>query len=165
MKWILVLGMLMATSLTFAQAPSATLAAAPSSPTSPTVTAPAVVVPAVTSVASASAPPEWVQEFLQVVSGLPVVGPWVSKALVYLQALAGLLTALVAFLIAASAALKSALNWAGLDAVVAWVEAFQQSKWMYWLTAFSNVPVHVTPAQASAPPSGQAPPAAVAAKA
>jgi hypothetical protein len=160
MKWIFAFALLIMAPLTFAQAPATSAPAASAAPSSPTPTpvavAPAASAPAV-SVAAPSAPPEWIQELLQTVAGLPIVGPYISKAFTYLEALGACLTALVAFLLAVSAALKGVVNFSGLTALASWIETFQQSKIMYWLTALSNIPVHVTPAQAAAPPSGQAP--------
>lgn len=115
-------------------------------PSAPAVSAPAPVAPATVAVAAPSAPPVWLQEFLSTVSSLPIVGPYLSKAIVWIQALGGILTALVAFLLAVSAGLKAAFNFTGLDSVVSWIESFQQSSIMYWLTSLSNVPVHMTPA-------------------
>lgn len=159
MKWILLFALCMGVGAEFAlaQSPSDAVAAqvaASASPTSAPVAAPAAVAPPVPTVAvqAPAAPPEFVQELLTTVSNLPVVGPYVSKILMYLNILGGILTALVVFLLAVSASLKSAFNWAGLDAMVTWIQNFQQSKIMFWITSISNIPVHKTPAAVGAPP-------------
>lgn len=152
MKWILCFAMLMMASLSFAQdAPTAQ-----PSPTSPVVAAPAAATPAVAPAPAVSALPAWVQELLSTVATLPIVGPYISTALMYLGILGAILTALVTFLNAAATALKGVVNLGGLTNLATWIANFQQSKIMYWMTALSNIPVHVTPAQASAPPSGLA---------
>lgn len=152
MKWIFAFALLIMAPLTFAQDATPP---APQASTAGAVAPTAAQAPSVSStvpVSQNSAPPAWVQELLETIAGLPIVGPYVSKALVYLEALGACLTALVVFLLTLSTALKGVVNFAGLTDLVVLLQNFQQSKIMYWLTSFSNIPVNSTPAKAAAPP-------------
>lgn len=108
----------------------------------PQASAPAAVAPApasaVVQVPEPAAPPSWAADLLTTISSLPVVGPYVSKAILYLGILAALLTSLVGFLLSALAALKTGFAWAGLDKAVAAIQAFRNGPIMYWLLYFSN---------------------------
>jgi hypothetical protein len=147
MKWILVFLFAFAMPIALAQAPVA-------SPSPVAVASPA---PAAASVAPQ--PPAWATELLQVVSGLPVVGPFVSKALLYVGILGALMTALVAFLLAASESIQQVTNWSGLSSFAAQVQAFQDGKIMYWLKTFSlfNAKPAPPPVAAAAPASSASP--------
>lgn len=101
--------------------------------------APAIILPApVVSVPAVAAPPSWATDILAVVSGLPVVGPYLSKALLYLGIIAAILTTLVAAALSILASLKGAFSWAGLDTAASAIQSFQTGQVMYWLTYFSN---------------------------
>lgn len=100
--------------------------------------APVVSSPEVDPVPAPAAPPEWASALLTNVSKLPVIGPYVSKAILWLGILAAILTTLVAAALSILATLKGGLNAAGLDSAVAAVDAFKNGKIMYWLTYFSN---------------------------
>ncbi|MDH4163340.1 MAG: hypothetical protein OEW15_11725 [Nitrospirota bacterium] len=105
----------------------------------PVTVQPAVAdAPAAVVVPEPAAPPEWATEVLLSVSKLPVIGPYVSKALLYLGILAALLTTLVGAALSILATLKTGFNWAGLDKASAAIEAFRNGKIVYWLTYFSN---------------------------
>jgi hypothetical protein len=101
------------------------------------IVAPAQVPVGDVAVAAPAAPPAWFQEVLTNAQSLPVVGPYIAKALVWLGIIAALLTALVAFLLAISASLKGVLNVAGLNNFATEVQAFQDGKIMYWIKYFS----------------------------
>lgn len=144
MKWIFAFVIFCLAPIAFAQAP-----ADPSVGTT-VIQAPVVVVPASSDVAAVAAnpiaaPPAWATELLSVISGLPIVGPILSKAMTYLGILGALMTALVAFLLAAASALKNVTAWAGLASLAAKVQAFQQSQIMYWLTTLSMFNAKVPP--------------------
>lgn len=94
--------------------------------------------PAVVAVPEPAAPPQWATDLLLNVSKLPVIGPYVSKALLWLGILAAILTTLVAAALSILATLKGGFSAAGLDNAVKAVESFKNSKVMYYLTYFSN---------------------------
>ncbi len=102
------------------------------------VAAPAPAPAAAVVVPEPAAPPAWAADVLVQVSKLPVIGPYVSKALLYLGILAALLTTLVGAALSILATLKAGFNWAGLDSASAAITAFKNGKIIYWLTYFSN---------------------------
>lgn len=117
----------------------APIAAAPvvASPPAPAVAVnPSVPGPQV-SVAEPSAPPEWAQELIVSAENLPVVGPVISKALVYLGILSSILTMTVGFLLAVLNVVMGVVNLAGLADVSTKLAAFRDGKVMYWLKFFS----------------------------
>lgn len=89
------------------------------------------------AVSEPAAPPVWAQDLMVTAEKLPVVGPLVSKALLYLGVLSSILTMLTAFLISALAAVGGALNYAGLARAAQAIAAFQNGKVMYWIKFFS----------------------------
>jgi len=113
-------------------------AAAAAQPAAVTVQPAAVQAPAAVVVPEPAAPPAWASDVLLQVSKLPVVGPYVSKALLYLGILAALLTTLVGAALSILATLKTGFNWAGLDTASNAIAAFRNGKIIYWLTYFSN---------------------------
>lgn len=121
---------------------SAVQAQAASAASQPSASAP-VVAPTPAPVAAVvvpepAAPPQWAADVLVSVAKLPVIGPYVSKALLYLGILAVLLTTLVGAALSILATLKTGFNWAGLDKASAAIEAFKGGKIIYYLTYFSN---------------------------
>lgn len=108
-------------------------------PASSAVSAPA---PAAVVIPEPAAPPQWATDVLMQVSKLPIIGPYVSKAMLYLGILAALLTTLVGAALSILATLKAGFNWAGLDKASAAIEAFKKGKIVYWLTYFSNFNVN-----------------------
>lgn len=111
--------------------------AVPQPALAPPIATTVITAPAAVAVAP-SAPPSWVVEILATVSGLPVVGPYLSKALLYLGILAAILTTLVGAALSILASLKGAFSWAGFDTAAAAIQSFQSGQIMYWLTYFSN---------------------------
>lgn len=110
-----------------------------------TVPAPAAIVapatpsaPALVAVPEPAAPPSWATDLLVQVSKFPVIGPYVSKALLWLGILAALLTTLVGAALSILATLKTGLNAAGLDNAALAITNFKNSKFMYYLVYFSN---------------------------
>ena len=80
MKWIFMFfALLIMAPLSFAQTPV-------TAPTPAQVSAPAPLAAPTVAVPESAAPPAWATELLQTVSALPVVGPYISKALMYLRA-------------------------------------------------------------------------------
>jgi len=120
----------------FAQSPSPS--ASPISMASPAPVATAVVAPATVTVPAATAPPAWVIDVLQAAEKFPVVGPILSKAMIYMGVAAVGLTALVAALLAILSALSSVASFSGLSGLQAKIVAFQNGPIMYWITYFSN---------------------------
>lgn len=90
------------------------------------------------AVAEPAALPQWAQEILVVAEKLPVVGPLVSKILLYAGIFAVLLTSLVAFLSGLLATLSGVFNFTGLTKASAALADFKNGKIMYWITYFSN---------------------------
>ncbi len=91
----------------------------------------------VVAVAEPAAPPSWAQALMVSAQKLPVIGPIVSKALLYTGILGSILTLLCGFLMAALSALSGVLNYAGLASVVQKIADFQNGKFMYYLKFFS----------------------------
>lgn len=146
MKWVLLFLFILAMPIVLAQSPTPTTKIVTLSPTpsaSPVVLtltpAPAVLpipIPTVTPT-QVPQPPEWASELLGSVQSLPVVGPYVSKALLYIGILGALTTALVAFLLAVSESIQQVTSWSGLTVFAGQVQAFQDGKIMYWLKMLS----------------------------
>jgi hypothetical protein len=88
-------------------------------------------------VAEPAAPPAWAQDLMMTAQKLPVVGPIVSKTLLILGIVSSILTMLSAFLMSVIALLSGAFSYAGLAATAARIQAFQSSKFMYWIKFFS----------------------------
>lgn len=124
-----------------AQDAASTLAAqvaAGSAPTNVTVQPAAVEAPAAVVVPEPAAPPEWATKILLTASELPIVGPILSKALLYLGIFAALLTSLVGFLLGAIVILQKGFSAAGLAKFAAVLAAFRDGKIMYYLKFLSN---------------------------
>lgn len=102
------------------------------------VQAAAVQAPAVVVVPEPAAPPQWATDVLMAASKLPVIGPIVSKGMLYLGILAAILTTLVGAILAILAALGGAFKSTGMDNAAAVIQAFKDGKVMYWLKFFSN---------------------------
>jgi hypothetical protein len=93
--------------------------------------------PQMVLVAPPSAPPQWAQDLISDAGSLPVVGPYVAKALLYAGILAAILTALVLFLLTVLSALSGVLHISGMDNWVAAIQNFKNGKFMYYLKYFS----------------------------
>lgn len=103
----------------------------------PQAVAAPVAAPENVSVAAPAAPPQWAADLIVTISKLPVVGPLVSKAMLYAGIISSILTAIVACMIGVVSALSGAFNLAGLMGFVAKLEAFKSGKIMYWLSYLS----------------------------
>lgn len=95
--------------------------------------APSTTVP----VAEVAAPPAWAQDVMVSAQTLPVIGPIVTKALLYLGILSSLLTMFAGFLMSSLAVLAGAFNFAGITKAVVFITDFQKGKFMYWIKFFS----------------------------
>lgn len=95
------------------------------------------MVQGVVAVAEPAAPPSWAQDLMVSAQKLPIVGPIVSKALLYVGILGSILTMLCGFLMAALSALSGTLQYAGLASAVQKIADFQNGKFMYYLKFFS----------------------------
>jgi len=84
-----------------------------------------------------AAPPEWAQELIAAAEKLPVVGPIVSKVLVWVGILAGITTTLVGTLLGIINTLMGVANLSGLASAAAALANFRDGKIMYWLKFFS----------------------------
>lgn len=92
---------------------------------------------AVVQVAEPAAPPKWAEDLIMASQGLPVAGPFISKALLYLGIISSILTALTAFVLTVANVLKGISNIAGLTNFSMKVDDFKNGKIMYWLKYFS----------------------------
>ncbi len=88
-------------------------------------------------VAEPAAPPKWAEDLIVSVQKFPVIGPIVSKALLYAGILSSILTGLVAFLLATLGTLAGAFNLGGLVKVAEAITVFKNGKFMYWLSYLS----------------------------
>lgn len=93
--------------------------------------------PASVSVAEPAAPPAWAEKLIVAVSAVPVVGPILSKAVLYAGIVSSSLTAIIAFLLSVMAALGGVLKISGLAELAAKLEAFKSGKIMYYLKYLS----------------------------
>lgn len=108
------------------------------------------------AVADASAPPTWAQEIITVAEKLPVVGPYLTKALVYLGILSSIITVLVGTILTILASLAGVFNASGLTEAAAAVVKFRDGPIMYWLKFLS-----MFNAQKATPPPAPMPPPAI----
>lgn len=83
------------------------------------------------------APPAWLVEALKVVYKLPMIGPIVAKIFQWAGVISVLLTLLIGFLLTAANMLKLLSSWAGFDKAVIMLEAFKNSKFIYYLKFLS----------------------------
>lgn len=113
-------------------------AAAASQTPQVTVQSAAVHADAAVVVPEPAAPPQWATDVLMTAAKLPIVGPYVSKALLYFGILAALISSLVGFLLGAVVILQKGFSAAGLANFAAVLAAFRDGKIMYWLKFFSN---------------------------
>lgn len=84
-----------------------------------------------------AAPPAWAQEIMVSAEKLPIVGPVVSKVLLWSGIVAGILTTLVAALLSIVNTLMGVANLSGLNTVATALAKFRDGKIMYWLKFFS----------------------------
>jgi hypothetical protein len=89
------------------------------------------------AVPQAAAPPVWAEQLIVAAEKLPLVGPYVAKALLYLGILSSILTVLVAAILTVLNTLMGSFNLAGLTQAAAWLSKFKDGKVMYWLKFFS----------------------------
>lgn len=134
---LLVSGALMAEPSATIPAAVVTPVVAPVTPVPVPVPVPVVAVAPTVAVQTPAAPPVWAQDLLATAAGIPVVGPVVTKVLMYVGIVSSILTMLVAFLISALSALMSVFTWAGLTELATALAAFQAGKVMYYLKFFS----------------------------
>lgn len=83
------------------------------------------------------APPEWLVNMLQSLHDLPIVGPFMAKAVQWLGVIVTIITSFVGFVWVSIRALSTVLNVAGLLAFADKLKAFEQGKIMYYLKYFS----------------------------
>jgi hypothetical protein len=88
-------------------------------------------------IAEPAAPPAWAEKLIVSLSAVPVVGPILSKALLYAGIVSSSLTAIIAFLLSSIAALGGVLKISGLAEFAAKLEAFKNGKIMYYLKYLS----------------------------
>ena len=93
--------------------------------------------PQMEQVAEPAAPPQWAEDLIMSVEKLPIIGPIVSKILVYLGIVSSILTAFIAFLLTALNSLSVILSLSGLAKFAEKVKLFKDGKIMYWLKYLS----------------------------
>lgn len=99
--------------------------------------APAASPQPMVAVAEPAAPPVWAQDMMTTAEKLPVIGPIVTKALLYLGIVSSLLTMFCAFLISVLGVLESAFSWSKLFTAATAIADFKNGKIMYWIKFFS----------------------------
>jgi hypothetical protein len=90
-----------------------------------------------TIVPTVSAPPQWAQDLITTAEKLPLVGPYVAKALLYLGILSAILTSLTACIMGILSILMGVSNAARLTNVSTFLANFRDGKFMYWIKFFS----------------------------
>lgn len=90
-------------------------------------------------------PPEWLVNLLQMLNGLPVVGPYLTVAVQWLGVIVTVLTSFTAAMLVSVRAISSILNVAGLVSFADKLKAFEKGKILYWMKYFSmfNAPKQV----------------------
>ena len=116
--------------------PSATAVSAVGSPTPVLAPAPPTPVTEVL-VAEPAAPPKWAEDLIMTAQALPVIGPVISKILLYAGIVSSILTALIACLLTIFSALAKVMNLAGLVSVAEKIKLFRNGRVMYWLSYLS----------------------------
>jgi len=89
------------------------------------------------AVAEPAAPPPWAQELVMAAEKLPVVGPVISKFLLYAGIIGSIMTAVVVCLVGILNTLIGAFNIAKLVQISNALAAFKDGKIMYYLKFFS----------------------------
>lgn len=82
-------------------------------------------------------PPEWLVNLLQMLHDMPLVGPYVAKAVQWLGVIVTIITSFTAAIWVSIRALSTVLSVAGLLAFADKLKAFENGKIMYWLKYFS----------------------------
>lgn len=95
-------------------------------------------VPAMISVAAATAPPQWLQDLIIAAQSFPIVGPYLTKIMMYIGVIGSILTALVAFLLTGINILSGIASFSGLGGIATVLMNFKNGPIMYWITYFSN---------------------------
>lgn len=93
--------------------------------------------PSVVPVAEPAAPPTWAQDLMVDAESLPIVGPIISKILLYLGIFCSILTVLACAVLSVLNILMKSLQLSGLANAAAAVLNFKNGKIMYWLKFFS----------------------------
>lgn len=93
--------------------------------------------PSMVAVSAPAAPPAWAQDLMTDAGSLPVIGPVLNKALMYVGILGSILTMLAAFLLGSLTALEGVFSWSGLMSAATAVANFKNGKIMYWIQFFS----------------------------
>ncbi len=135
---LVVLSVLLFSVFSFAQSPSPSASASPAKMVAAPAATPAQILPAGdVAVAEPAAPPQWAENLLVSVQKLPVIGPIITKIMVWLGIVSAILTSLIAFLLTALSALSGVLNIAGLAQAADKIQLFKNGKIMYWLKYLS----------------------------
>lgn len=94
--------------------------------------------PGMIAVAEPSAPPLWLQDLIVSAQSFPIVGPYLTKVMMYVGVIGSILTALVAFLLTGISILSGIANFSGLAGIATALTNFKNGPIMYWITYFSN---------------------------
>ena len=110
---------------------------ATSTPAAIVQTVPVVAPVQTVQVAEPAAPPKWAEQLIVTAQDLPVVGPIVTKALLYLGIVSSILTALIACLLTLLNAISGVASLTGLAKYADKITLFKNGKVMYWLKYLS----------------------------
>lgn len=91
----------------------------------------------VSLVPAPAAPPEWAQEIMVAAEKLPVVGPILSKLLLWLGIVLAIITTVTGCLLSVINTLKGVFNLAGLLTASTALQKFLDGPVVYWLKFFS----------------------------
>jgi hypothetical protein len=121
-----------------------------STPVAVVQTVPVVAPIETVQVAEPAAPPKWAEQLIVTAQELPVIGPIITKALLYLGIVSSILTALIACLLTMLNAISGIASLTGLAKYADKIQMFKNGKIMYWLKYLSmfnakkNVPAQPT---------------------
>ena len=119
-----------------AQSPSPTVSPS-AAPVASATSAVTLATPSPATVSQPPSPPQWAEDVLMAAQKLPILGPYVAKALLWAGIIGTCLSALCLCLITICASLSSVLNIAGVTSLSQKIQKFQNGKIMYWLKYFS----------------------------
>lgn len=135
-RWFLILAALLSFSAVSVYAQE--LAPAPSASPLVEVTPAPLPSPSMVAVAEPVAPPQWIQDLIVKSESFPVIGGFISKAIVFVGSVTTFLTMGIALLLGLLTTLQGVFNFAGLASLSAKIQSFKNGSLMYWLKYFSH---------------------------
>lgn len=85
--------------------------------------------------------PDWAIGILKAAQKFPTIGPVISQIMMYIGILGGILTSAILFLLGVLRSLSGIAWFTNAASLAQKLKNFQNSKFMMWLLAFSNVPM------------------------